>query len=265
MKKPKSEYAIQTVTNALRLLDVFRDEEEVGVAELARRLGLHKNNVFRLLATLEEQGYIEQCPVSERYRLGIGSLELGHSFLRSRTLCGRARPILEEMWQRSGRRVSRGNSLGSFLGDAFSVYYAAALIAIRRDAGEGGEIGELMTAIRDNVRRYQEAGLGTDSLHFQQSIDYETGLADFLSGDRDQGLALIARAVEDGFFILPNEAYLQVLYNDPGFAPIRAMQVARQKRERNRLLAIVCNDNPYETVWRPAEGTCEQLIAASEN
>ena len=57
MKKPKSDYAIQTVTNALRLLDVFREEEEVGVAELARRLGLHKNNVFRLLATLEEQGY----------------------------------------------------------------------------------------------------------------------------------------------------------------------------------------------------------------
>jgi TolB-like protein len=177
----------------------------------------------------------------------------------------RARPILEEMWQRSGRRVSRGNSLGSFLGDAFSVYYAAALIAIRRDAGEGGEIGELMTAIRDNVRRYQEAGLGTDSLHFQQSIDYETGLADFLSGDRDQGLALIARAVEDGFFILPNEAYLQVLYNDPGFAPIRAMQVARQKRERNRFLAIVCNDNPYDAVWQPAGGTCEQFALASDN
>ena len=58
MKKPKSDYAIQTVTNALRLLDVFREEEEIGVAELARRLGLHKNNVFRLLATLEEQGYI---------------------------------------------------------------------------------------------------------------------------------------------------------------------------------------------------------------
>ncbi|HEY5658461.1 MAG TPA: IclR family transcriptional regulator [Myxococcota bacterium] len=108
MKKPKSEYAIQTVTNALRLLDVFRDEEEVGVAELARRLGLHKNNVFRLLATLEEQGYIEQCPVSERYRLGIGSLELGHSFLRSRTLCGRARPILEQLCEETGESAHLG-------------------------------------------------------------------------------------------------------------------------------------------------------------
>jgi DNA-binding IclR family transcriptional regulator len=108
MKKPKSDYAIQTVTNALRLLDVFREEEEVGVAELARRLGLHKNNVFRLLATLEEQGYIEQSPTTERYRLGIGSLELGHSFLRSRALCARARPILEQLCEETQESVHLG-------------------------------------------------------------------------------------------------------------------------------------------------------------
>ncbi len=69
MRKPKEAYAIQTVVNAMRLLEEFRDEEELGVTALAKRLGLHKNNVFRLLATLEQQRYIEQSP-SERYRLG---------------------------------------------------------------------------------------------------------------------------------------------------------------------------------------------------
>jgi DNA-binding IclR family transcriptional regulator len=108
MKKPKSDYAIQTVSNALRLLEAFRDDEEIGVAELARRLGLHKNNVFRLLATLEEQGYIEQSRETERYRLGIGSLELGHAFLRSRSLLARARPILEELCEVTGESVHLG-------------------------------------------------------------------------------------------------------------------------------------------------------------
>jgi DNA-binding IclR family transcriptional regulator len=116
MKKPKSDYAIQTVTNALRLLDVFREEEEVGVAALARRLGLHKNNVFRLLATLEEQGYIEQSPATERYRLGIGSLELGHSFLRSRALLARARPILEALCEETGESVHLGLMHGALHG-----------------------------------------------------------------------------------------------------------------------------------------------------
>ena len=72
MKKPKGDYAIQTVVNAMRLLEAFRDEEELGVTELSRRLSLHKNNVFRLLATLEAQGYIEQSsrqrPLSARRR-----------------------------------------------------------------------------------------------------------------------------------------------------------------------------------------------------
>ena len=40
MKKPKREYAIQTVTNALRVLDAFRGEDEIGVAELSRRVGM---------------------------------------------------------------------------------------------------------------------------------------------------------------------------------------------------------------------------------
>jgi DNA-binding IclR family transcriptional regulator len=102
MKKQKSEYSIQTVANALKLLETFHDEEELGVTELSRRLDLHKNNVFRLLATLEMRGYIEQSAYSDRYRLGTRCLELGQAFLRSRMLLRHARPILEEMASRSG-------------------------------------------------------------------------------------------------------------------------------------------------------------------
>ncbi len=95
--KPKSEYAIQTVTNALRMLEVFHTETEMGVSDLARNLGLHKNNAFRLLATLELAGYIQQTPSTELYHLGPRCLELGHAFARSHTLMNRARPILEEL------------------------------------------------------------------------------------------------------------------------------------------------------------------------
>ncbi|MEE9606568.1 MAG: IclR family transcriptional regulator [Myxococcota bacterium] len=102
MKKPKSEYVIQTVTNALRVLEAFRDREEVGVTELSVELGLHKNNVFRLLATLELQGYVDQSPRSERYRLGVRCLELGRAFSRSRSLLRSAHPVLVELADRAG-------------------------------------------------------------------------------------------------------------------------------------------------------------------
>jgi DNA-binding IclR family transcriptional regulator len=97
MRKSKDEYSIQTVVNAMRVLEQFHDDFELGVTELSRRLGLHKNNVFRLLATLEQLGYIEQCCDSEGYRLGVRTLELGQSFARSQDLLARARPLLDEL------------------------------------------------------------------------------------------------------------------------------------------------------------------------
>jgi IclR family KDG regulon transcriptional repressor len=101
-RKDKKEYTIQTVANALRLVEEFREAEELGVTDLATRLDLHKNNVFRLLATLEQFGYIEQSRLNERYRLGVRAFELGQSYLRSLDLLRRARPILQELAERSG-------------------------------------------------------------------------------------------------------------------------------------------------------------------
>ncbi len=106
--KPKSEYAIQTVSNALRMLEVFHEESEMGVSDLARRLGLHKNNAFRLLATLELAGYIQQTPATELYHLGPRCLELGHAFARSHTLMSQARPILEKLARDAGETAHLG-------------------------------------------------------------------------------------------------------------------------------------------------------------
>jgi DNA-binding IclR family transcriptional regulator len=104
MAKPRSEYVIQTVANALRVLEAFDGREEVGVTELSRELGLHKNNVFRLLATLQEKSYVEQSQ-TDRYRLGLRCLELGQSFVRSRRLLRQARPVLEALSRETGESV----------------------------------------------------------------------------------------------------------------------------------------------------------------
>ncbi len=100
-KRKKSSYIIQSVTNALDLLEEFRGEDtELGVTELSKRLALHKNNVFRLLATLESRGYMEQNKVTGNYRLGLKVLELGQVFIKHMGLLKMARPILEEIVER---------------------------------------------------------------------------------------------------------------------------------------------------------------------
>lgn len=98
MKRDKTDYVIQAVDHALDLLGQYHgDQDELGVTELSKRLALHKNNVFRLLATLESRNYIEQNRITGNYRLGLKSLELGQTFLKQTGLLRQSRPVLEQI------------------------------------------------------------------------------------------------------------------------------------------------------------------------
>ncbi len=97
-RREKTNYLIQSVAHALDVLEQFKgDVAEYGVTELSRNLKLHKNNVFRLLATLEARGYVEQNKLTENYRLGIKILELGQSYVRQTGLVRQARPAMTEL------------------------------------------------------------------------------------------------------------------------------------------------------------------------
>jgi DNA-binding IclR family transcriptional regulator len=94
-KKEKAEYMIQAVSHAFDLLEIFTEEApELGVTELSKRLKLHKNNVFRLLATLEAREYVAQNPITGNYHLGLKTLELRTNYIRQAALLPQARPVL---------------------------------------------------------------------------------------------------------------------------------------------------------------------------
>lgn len=98
VRREKSNYVIQSVSHALDVLEQFYGNvDEIGVTELSKRLKLHKNNVFRLLATLEARGYIEQNKVTENYRLGLRCLQLGQTFIHQMGLLLQSRAVLEEL------------------------------------------------------------------------------------------------------------------------------------------------------------------------
>jgi IclR family KDG regulon transcriptional repressor len=102
VRRDKTNYLIQSVAHSLDVLEqFFGDADELGVTELSKRLKLHKNNVFRLLATLEARGYIEQNKATENYRLGIKCLHMGRRYIHHMGLVRQARPILAEMVRKS--------------------------------------------------------------------------------------------------------------------------------------------------------------------
>ena len=98
VRREKTNYIIQSVSHALDVLEQFTGEpDELGVTELSKRLKLHKNNVFRLLATLEARGYIEQNKATENYRLGVRCLRLGQRFVMQTGLLRQARPVMHQV------------------------------------------------------------------------------------------------------------------------------------------------------------------------
>jgi len=106
IKRDKTDYTIQSVLHALDILEAFSEsQDDLGVTELSKRLKLHKNNVFRLLATLETRGYIEQDKISGNYRLGVKTFEMGQVFLSHTSLLKQSRPVMEELRDRCGETV----------------------------------------------------------------------------------------------------------------------------------------------------------------
>lgn len=166
-----------------------------------------------------------------------------------------ASPYLEEAWRRQGEKV--------VLANGFNAMLAETLFAARSDAGDETGAQEILAALRDNVRRYRDGrGYLTDRVH---SIDYQEGIAAYLSGDRYAGIALIAKAAEEGFWIEePPGAYREAMYEEPEFKLILERQEIRKTREREKVLAVVCNDNPYAAVWQPTEETCQEYSASQQ-
>ena len=150
-KKPKSDYAIQAVANALRLLQVFRDEDEIGVAELARRLELPKNNVFRLLATMEELGFIEQCRADRALSAGARVSRARPGVHPLAALLERARPVLDQLLEETGETVHLA------VRDGFEVVHLEARAPAREIATACARAGARRCTARRSARCCSDA------------------------------------------------------------------------------------------------------------
>jgi DNA-binding IclR family transcriptional regulator len=98
---------LQSVRRALRALELI-SENECGVTELGRKLGVHKATASRLVATLAERGFVERDPITEKYRLGFGLISLAGAAMGGNDLVRTARPILEDLAERTRETVNLG-------------------------------------------------------------------------------------------------------------------------------------------------------------
>jgi len=96
---------VQVLQRAMRLLSSFdHDHPEMGVAELARKLDLPKPTVYRILATLESGGFIQQKP-NAKYHLGFRLAELGLLALQQISIRDEAMPFLRDLLEKCQETV----------------------------------------------------------------------------------------------------------------------------------------------------------------
>lgn len=133
-------------------------------------------------------------------------------------------------------------------------YLAECFVAVLRATGDEERASQVITELLANARRYRDAGIHVTL--WEESVDYQEGVALYLSGERSRGAKLIARAAHDGYWLPKPGKFQEAMYEEPEIQEALKIQANRQARERNRLLNVVCNHNPFRSIWRPMPVTC---------
>lgn len=153
-KSTVSDQMNQTLAKALLMLEAFTEENPVwGIRELSRHLDTNPTTVYRLAATFQNAGYMEQDPETQRYRLGSRFLKLANVYVHENPLPKIARKIFETY----ADRFDYNFYLGAL--SHFEVVYLAILDGrgpIKVVAYTGGTIGLHSTALGKVLLAFQD-------------------------------------------------------------------------------------------------------------
>jgi DNA-binding IclR family transcriptional regulator len=107
LKKKGQASTLRSVDRAIAVLKAFSEEgPELGVTELSQRLKLPKSTVYRLLASLQREGVVDQDPETEKYHLGIELVHLAGLVLRQIDVRQVARLYLRSLAEASEETVN---------------------------------------------------------------------------------------------------------------------------------------------------------------
>jgi DNA-binding IclR family transcriptional regulator len=187
---PKS--TIQSIDRAAAILEALASgPRRLGVSELADRLGLARPTVHGLLQTLQAHGFVEQDPVSDKYQLGAGLLQLGYSYLDLNELRSRAISHADRLAQRCGTAVRVGVEHGPSVVVVHHVFRPDATMQIPEVGQQlplhASALGKAILAFSD--RRVVDDLLGEPLLRLTKQTPTATVLRRDLTAARDQGFA----------------------------------------------------------------------------
>jgi len=102
-------YGAPSVKKAFAILSAISSSKEgLGVSELAKNLKMAKSTVHGMTSALEELGAVMRDPLTKKYKLGFTLLEIGRSAYSQIDLKTSARPVTEELMEKTRTSVFLG-------------------------------------------------------------------------------------------------------------------------------------------------------------
>lgn len=183
----------QSIERAIALLEcVAASERSLGLTEIAREVGLTPSTTHRLLRALVHAGYVEQEPTGEQYRLGMGIAVLGQRALEHAGYHV-ARPVLDELSERTGESVSLGIRRGH---EVVVIERATSASPLRFDHPTGAEIamhasamGKVLLAFAERSIDREVAALGNLDRFTERTITAPDAVVAELTSIRERGWA----------------------------------------------------------------------------
>jgi DNA-binding IclR family transcriptional regulator len=192
---------LQSVSRAMRALELIAHAGELGVTDLGRGLGVHKATASRLAATLAAGGLIERDPATDRYRLGFGLIRLVGAAMASIDLVRMAHPILEELAERTHETVNIGVLSGNgvvYVDQVSSAHLVASTNWVgRRTPLHGSSSGKVFLAHMPEPERQQILARPLEALT-PRTVTDPARLRRQLEEIRVRGYATIQDELEEG-------------------------------------------------------------------
>jgi IclR family KDG regulon transcriptional repressor len=102
-------YGAPSVKKAFGILGAISSSKEgLGVSELAKNLRMAKSTVHGMTSALEEVGAVMRDPTTKKYKLGFTLLEIGRSAYAQIDLKTSARPVIEDLMEKTQASVFLG-------------------------------------------------------------------------------------------------------------------------------------------------------------
>ena len=99
--------SVRAVDRALDILMAFTaTDHELTAGELLKRVDLSRPTLYRLLHTLEHNGFVSSGGEPQKFRLGPSVAHLAHVWTASLNIGEVAQPMMRRLWEKTGETVA---------------------------------------------------------------------------------------------------------------------------------------------------------------